>query len=215
MDKEPNSFVDYAVAGDFIKKYDYAVKQPIKWKFKRALDVGGALVGLFILSPVLLASGIAIRKQTNGPIIFKQTRIGLKGKTFTMYKLRTMYDNCGVDAVKSDKDERITPVGKILRKYSIDEMPQLLNVLKGDMSLVGPRPIRPRIFKEIQSKNPEFQLRFSVKPGLRLNIGRTNEGIFNKDIPAIEREYIENWSLEKDLFILLSIIKDTIKGKNY
>ena len=215
MNTEQKSFIDYNTAGDFIEKYDYAVKQPVKWAIKRCIDVSHAIIGLFLLFPVLLVSGIAIKKESDGPVIFKQTRIGLKGKTFAIYKLRTMYDHSGPEYVKSENDSRITHVGKILRKYSIDEIPQLINIIKGDMSLVGPRPLRPSVFNEIQAKNPDFQLRLATKPGLRLNIGRLENGAFNKDIPAIEREYIENWSLSKDFIIFVALIKDTIKGKNY
>jgi len=216
MNTEQGTFLDMNTAGNFIAKYDYAVKQPIKWKVKRLIDVSHAFAGLVLLSPLLIASAIAIKKESDGPIIFKQTRLGFHGKTFTMYKLRTMYENSSEKPVnRPNNDERITKTGKILRKYSIDEFPQLINVLKGDMSLVGPRPVRPNIFKEVQSANPNFQLRFATKPGLRLNISRVDNGVFNKQLQAIECDYIKNWSLTKDLKIFLSLLTDVIKGKNY
>ncbi|MBR5904463.1 MAG: sugar transferase [Alphaproteobacteria bacterium] len=216
MNKNQETFIDLSTSGDFFAKYDYAIKQPIKWKIKRFIDVSNAFAGLVLLFPLLIACGIAIKKESDGPVIFKQERIGFHGKTFTLYKFRTMHINSDESPVINPKtDSRITNIGKFLRKYSIDELPQLVNILKGDMSLVGPRPIRSKLFTEIQSKNPDFQLRFATKPGLRLNIGRMDNGAFNQEIHTIERNYIENWSLKNDLSIFLSLVSDTIRGRNY
>ncbi len=143
---------------------------------KRLLDIIGSLVGLILLSPILIITGILIKLESKGPIIFSQKRVGLNKKEFKMYKLRSMV--CNAEELKDklkDKNEmsgpmfkikedpRITKIGKVIRKTSIDELPQLINVLKGDMSLVGPRPSLPNEVKEFE---PWMLKRLEVKPGL-------------------------------------------------
>lgn len=143
---------------------------------KRLLDIIGSLFGLILLSPILIITGILIKLESKGPIIFSQKRVGLNKKEFKMYKLRSMV--CNAEELKDklkDKNEmsgpmfkikddpRITKVGKFIRKTSIDELPQLINVLKGDMSLVGPRPSLPN---EVNAFEPWMLKRFEVKPGL-------------------------------------------------
>lgn len=143
---------------------------------KRTIDVLGSLCGLILLSPLLLVIGILIRSDSKGPIIFAQKRVGLKGKEFKMYKFRSMVVNAEElkDKLKENNemsgpmfkmkdDPRITKIGKFIRKTSIDELPQLINVLKGDMSLVGPRPSLP---KEVKEFEPWMIRRLEVKPGL-------------------------------------------------
>ena len=134
---------------------------------------------------------------------------------FTIYKFRTMlYKNKDTNKVENTNDYRITKFGKFLRKYSLDEIPQLFNILIGDMSLVGPRPMREELFKQIQSVEPEYELRIATKPGLRLNIGRTDGGA-GPNMAKTEQEYIKNWSLISDLKIFLHIVSDVLNGKNY
>lgn len=141
---------------DNTKKFKVKEK-PIYSFTKRVFDVGASFVGLTLLSPVLLAAAIAIKLESKGPIIFSQDRVGLNGKIFKMYKLRSMVSNAeelkeklleqnemSGPMFKMKDDPRITKVGKFIRKTSIDELPQLINVLKGDMSLVGPRPSLPK-----------------------------------------------------------------------
>lgn len=144
--------------------------------FKRLLDIIGSLIGLIISSPILIIVGILIKFESKGPIIFAQRRIGLNGKEFKMYKLRSMVANAedlkeklaeqnemSGPMFKIKDDPRITKIGKFIRKTSIDELPQLINVLKGDMSLVGPRPSLPNEVKEFE----QWMLRrLEVKPGL-------------------------------------------------
>ena len=143
---------------------------------KRVIDVICSLLGLIVLSPILLIVAIAIRIESKGPVIFSQERIGYKGKIFNMYKLRSMVINAEELKAKLAKknemdgpmfkmknDPRVTRVGKFIRKSSIDELPQLINVLKGDMSLVGPRPSLP---KEVEEFEPWMKKRLDVKPGL-------------------------------------------------
>ena len=144
--------------------------------FKRLLDILGSIIGLIVLSPILIIIGILIKLESKGPIIFSQKRVGLNKKEFKMYKLRSMV--CNAEELKEKlaeknemsgpmfkikEDPRITKIGKIIRKTSIDELPQLINVLKGDMSLVGPRPSLPNEVKEFESW---MLKRLEVKPGL-------------------------------------------------
>ena len=218
MKKEFDNHIQYHVDNIshkiFIDDYNYAIKKPIKWKIKRIIDISHSLIGIALLLPAFIIIPVLIRKDSDGPIIFKQQRIGMHGKMFTIYKFRTMYKNNDSHKVENIDDYRITKYGRFLRKYSLDEIPQLFNVLKGDMSLVGPRPMREKVFKEIQSIEPEYELRIATKPGLRLNFGKEDGGA-EPSMAKIERDYIENWSLIKDLHIFLHIIYDTINGKNY
>ncbi len=199
---------------DFVVTYDYSIHKPLQWKIKRFIDVSHSLAFIVILSPLFIVIPTIIRIKSKGPAIFKQTRIGMHGKLFTMYKFRTMYENSDERKVKDDSDQRITGFGRFLRKYSLDEIPQLFNILKGDMSLIGPRPIRECIFNQIQAVEPEYALRFAIKPGLRLDAGRLNGGAC-PEMAKHEKTYIKNWSLINDLKIFLHIMSDTVKGKNY
>ena len=156
-----------------VEKKEYRLIYSI---LKRLIDIVGALFGLILLSPILIVIGILIKLESKGPIIFSQKRVGLNGKEFKMYKLRSMVANAeelkgklvkqnemSGPMFKMKDDPRITKVGKVIRKTSIDEVPQLINVLKGDMSLVGPRPSLPNEVKEFESW---MLKRLEVKPGL-------------------------------------------------
>ncbi|MGG7058038.1 sugar transferase [Clostridium tertium] len=144
--------------------------------FKRTLDIFGAIMGIALLSPVLLVVSILIKLESKGKVLFSQKRVGLNGKEFKIYKFRSMVENAedlkknledknemSGPMFKIKSDPRITRVGSFIRKTSIDELPQLINVLKGDMSLVGPRPSLP---KEVESFEPWMLKRLEVKPGL-------------------------------------------------
>ncbi|MEW6169961.1 MAG: sugar transferase [Candidatus Omnitrophota bacterium] len=138
-------------------------------KFKRAFDVILSLVGLTIASPVILLSAFLIRANSKGPIIYKQNRVGRNGKIFKIYKLRTMRLDAEKDtgAVWAKKDDpRVTSVGRILRQLHIDEIPQLLNVLKGEMSIVGPRPERPELVRDLKVLIRDYEKRLLIKPGI-------------------------------------------------
>ncbi|MBU3138165.1 sugar transferase [Clostridium gasigenes] len=143
---------------------------------KRTLDIVASLIGLIVLSPIIVITGILIRIESKGPIIFSQNRIGLNGRKFKMYKFRSMVLNAEAlktklleqnemsgPMFKMKEDPRITKTGKFIRKTSIDELPQLINVLKGEMSLVGPRPSLPQ---EVEKFEPWMMKRIEVKPGL-------------------------------------------------
>lgn len=132
---------------------------------KRILDFILALIGLIILSPVFILVAILIKKEDKGSIFFRQIRVGQNGKLFKIYKFRTMVENAeklGAQVTKGD-DPRVTKIGKILRKYKIDELPQLINVLKGEMSIVGPRPEVP---KYVEAYKEEYKEILKVKPGI-------------------------------------------------
>lgn len=149
----------------------------IEYRFlKRTIDIIGSLTGLLLLSPVLIIVSILIKLESDGPIIFSQDRIGYKGKKFKMYKFRSMVVNAeelkkklaeqnemSGPMFKMKNDPRVTKVGKFIRKTSIDELPQLINILRGEMSLVGPRPSLP---KEVKEFEPWMMERLEVKPGL-------------------------------------------------
>lgn len=187
---------------------------------KRTIDVLGSLCGLILLSPLLLVIGILIRSDSKGPIIFAQKRVGLKGKEFKMYKFRSMVVNAEElkDKLKENNemsgpmfkmkdDPRITKIGKFIRKTSIDELPQLINVLKGDMSLVGPRPSLP---KEVKEFEPWMLERLEVKPGLTCYwqiMGRNSidfEDWMKLDIKYInERNFLLDIKLILKTFVLL------------
>lgn len=180
---------------------------------KRAIDIVGSIVGLVLLSPILLIVAIAIKLESKGPIIFSQKRIGLKGKAFKMYKLRSMVEDAEKlkkDLMKSNEmsgpmfkmkdDPRVTRVGKFIRKTSIDELPQLVNVLKGDMSLVGPRPSLP---KEVKKFKPWMKKRLEVKPGLTCFwqvSGRNN--IDFEDWMKLDIKYVEERSFWVDIKLI-------------
>ncbi len=192
---------------------------------KRVIDVCGALVGLVVFSPVMLAAATAVKWTSPGPILFTQERFGLNRRRMRIYKFRTMIaDAAARQAEFEDQNEadgpvfkirhdpRVTPVGHFLRKTSIDELPQLLNVLKGEMSLVGPRPMAVRdVFRFTEAS---LMRRFSVKPGLtclwQIN-GRSNT-TFGRWI-ELDLEYIDRWSLGLDLAILVRTVPAVLKGE--
>lgn len=141
----------------------------LNWIAKRAVDVVTSIVGLVVSSPIMLIAAVAIRCTSRGPIIFKQERIGLHNKPFKMYKFRTMEVQKPSTEEKgwtTKDDPRVTKVGKFLRRTSIDELPQLFNILMGDMSVVGPRPERPQFVEKFKEEIPRYMVKHQVRPGL-------------------------------------------------
>jgi len=191
---------------------------------KRVIDVCGALVGLAVLSPVMLAAATAIKLTSDGPILFTQERFGFNRRRLRMYKFRTMVTDAEarqaeLEALNQAKgpvfkirnDPRVTRVGRFLRKTSIDELPQLLNVLRGEMSLVGPRPLPVRDVSRFTEAS--LMRRFSAKPGLTClwQISGRSETSFDRWIEQ-DLEYIDQWSLALDLQILAKTVPIVMKG---
>ncbi|MDE5556668.1 MAG: exopolysaccharide biosynthesis polyprenyl glycosylphosphotransferase [Ruminococcus sp.] len=178
--------------------------------FKRFFDIFFSLFAIIILSPLMIVSGFAVKLCDGGNILYKQKRLTRDGKEFYVYKFRSMIADAEKNGIKlaSEKDDRITPVGKILRKFRIDELPQLFNILKGDMSVVGPRPERPELTEIYKKQMPEFEFRLKVKAGLTGYAQVT--GVYDtspSDKLKMDLMYIENYSFRMDLQIILMTIK--------
>ena len=190
---------------------------------KNTIDRIGALFGLLLAAPIFLLTALVIKLESRGPVFFKQVRSGLNGKPFKLLKFRTMCTNAedkkaalkafnemSGPVFKIKKDPRVTRVGKFLRKYSVDEIPQFINVLKGDMSLVGPRPPLP---EEVAKYEPWQHRKLSVKPGVTC-IWQVNgrNTIDFEEWMKLDLQYIDNWSLWLDAKLLAKTIPTVIKG---
>ncbi|WP_186431533.1 sugar transferase [Clostridium sp. BSD9I1] len=196
---------------DYLKKYN---KSKTYFFTKRIIDIIGALAGLVLMSPIMLIIAICIKVESKGPIIFSQERVGEKGKIFKMYKFRSMVTNAEklLDNLqeknemtgpmfKIKEDPRITKMGRFIRKTSIDELPQLFNILKGDMSLVGPRPSLP---KEVMEFTGRQRLRLIAKPGLTCYwqvSGRNKIGF--EEWMELDIKYIEERNTLTDVKLIL------------
>lgn len=174
---------------------------------KRSLDIALSTVALLITGPLLLLVAAIIKLTSSGPVLYRQERMGLDGRTFQMLKFRSMRNDAEDDTGPvwaARDDERRTGIGALLRRTSLDELPQLVNVLKGEMSLVGPRPERPVFIEEFRKRIPRYMLRHKVKAGItgwaQVNGWRGDTSI-EKRIEC-DLFYIENWSLFFDLRIL-------------
>lgn len=197
------------------------LSDPLNAMMKRAVDIFGALVALILFSPIMLVTAILIKLTAPGPLIYCQERVGLHNRPFKMYKFRSME----VQDPKKEKnqwtsphDPRVTPIGRFIRKTSIDEMPQLFNVLFGDMSLVGPRPERPFFVEKFKEEIPRYMIKHQVRPGMtgwaQVNGLRGDTSITKR----IEHDlyYIENWTLGFDFKILfLTFFKGFINKNAY
>lgn len=182
--------------------------------FKRGLDIFIALAAMVILSPVLVAIGITIRLSSKGPVIFKQQRAGKNGKPFVFYKFRTMKLDVYPfgPSPKSGQDRRLTKVGKFLRECSLDELPQLFNVLKGDMSIVGPRPL---YLSQIPEWSERQKKRLLVKPGLTGLAQIQGRGeITREEKLEFDVKYVENAGLLTDIRIMLATIVQVFRRKS-
>jgi len=191
---------------------------------KRAIDLVVSLVGLGLLSPVLAAAALAIKLTSRGPVVFRQERYGYHRRRFTIYKFRTMvtgaeerqdeleeHNEADGPLFKIREDPRMTPVGRVLRRTSIDELPQLFNVLLGNMSLVGPRPLPMRDVERFG--DPGLMRRFSVLPGITgvWQVSGRSELGFN-DCVRCDLDYIDRWSLRRDFHILGQTIPAVLRG---
>ena len=199
-------------------------QKPFQWLLKRTIDITSSTLGLLALSPLLMLVALAIRLESAGPVFYKQQRVGLKGKLFKMYKFRSMHQNADalleqlMDQNQTNKgmfklfnDPRVTKVGRFIRKYSIDELPQLINVIKGDMSLVGPRP---PIDRELKHYEHWHYLRFNTLPGLTgiwQVSGRSRIQEFDT-VVHMDFRYIKEWNILLDLKLLFKTIPVVLGG---
>ncbi len=186
---------------------------------KRIMDVAGALVGIVVTSPIMLLAALLVKFTSPGPVIYRQERVGLHYKAFYMYKFRSMERQAPSEERKAwtvRNDPRVTPIGKILRRTSVDELPQLFNILKGDMSLVGPRPERPLFVEKFKEEIPRYMVKHQVRPGLtgwaQVN-GLRGDTSIRKRI-EYDIYYIENWTVWFDLKIILMTFFTGFINKN-
>jgi lipopolysaccharide/colanic/teichoic acid biosynthesis glycosyltransferase len=180
--------------------------------FKRASDIILSVLAIAILSPVMLIAAMTIKLTDGGPVLYRQCRLTKNGRIFILMKFRSMFvdaESNGVACLSTgDKDERITQVGKFIRRFRIDELPQFFNILKGDMSVVGPRPERPEIVSEYEKDLPEFAMRLQVKAGLTGYAqvhGKYNTTPYDK--LQMDLMYIAHPSVWEDLAIILATVK--------
>ncbi len=191
----------------------------IKAKLKQAIDIIVAAVMLIVSLPITISVAIAIKLNSPGPIFYSQVRTGLNGNKFRVYKFRSMYQDAEARGIQwaQEKDPRITSVGSFIRITRIDELPQLWNVFKGDMSLVGPRPERPEFDLELRKEIPYYDVRYLVKPGITgwaqvcYPYGASVEDAYQK--VAYDLYYIKNYSLFLDFAIALKTLRVVILGK--
>ncbi|OQC47855.1 MAG: UDP-N-acetylgalactosamine-undecaprenyl-phosphate N-acetylgalactosaminephosphotransferase [Bacteroidetes bacterium ADurb.Bin035] len=186
---------------------------------KRAIDIFVSVVALILLLPLLIFIAYKVKKSSPGPIIYKQERIGRYGIPFNIYKFRSMYVNAEErgPALSCKDDNRVTPWGRVMRKYRFDELPQFFNVIKGDMSLVGPRPERQYYIDQIVKIVPYYKLLFKLKPGIT-SWGQVKYGYAENIEQMIERLYydllyLDNISLFSDLKILILTVIIVFKGE--
>ena len=221
---EPDLFSDTHLFSDTQSKPTALERTPSEKSkyyqaFKRVADLFGAALLLVLTFPLILLTTIAVLVTSRGPVIFKQKRLTFRGKEFTMYKFRTMR----VDAESetgpvwaSSKDPRVTPIGQFLRRYRLDELPQLVNVLKGEMSLIGPRPERPELVASLKESLPSFERRFETKAGIT-GLAQVSSGYadclesYQKKL-ALDILYVKKCCLLLDLTIALKTITVILRG---
>ena len=201
----------------YVEEIDYSnVRGNVLFNiYQRVLDIVLSIIGLLVGIPLIAIFGILIKLEDNGPITYKQERLGKSGKRFYIYKLRSMRTDAekfGAQWAEKD-DPRITKVGKFIRKTRIDELPQLWNVIKGEMSLIGPRPEREVFYKEFEKTIPNFRDRLQVRPGLG-GWAQVNGGydITPKEKLEYDLEYIENLSFRSEAEIFFRTIKVVLTG---
>ena len=188
---------------------------------KRLMDIVGSIFGIIVASPIMLLACLLIKLTSPGPLIYKQERVGLHNKTFRMYKFRSMEVQPESEEKKAwttKNDPRVTGIGKLMRRTSIDELPQLFNILKGDMSLVGPRPERPFFVEKFREEIPRYMVKHQVRPGLtgwaQVN-GYRGDTSIRKRI-EYDLYYIENWTIGFDIKIMfLTIFKGFVNKNAY
>lgn len=189
---------------------------------KRCFDVTGSFLGLILTSPIFLLVGYLIKHEDGGPVIFRQERIGYGGRPFTLYKFRSMTttsEKDGKPALCRKDDKRLTKVGRFLRNHHLDELPQLWNVLKGEMSFVGPRPERKFFVDQIKAINPDYELLYALRPGLfspaTLYNGYTDTMEKMLIRLRMDLEYMRKRSLWLDCKIIFLTVASILLGKKF
>lgn len=199
--------------------YDLSTRHPFGSRVKRLIDLLASTILITLLTPVLLVIMALIKITSPGPVIFRQRRIGFRCNQFAMYKFRTMCVDAeqkdtsnGTAFQKPKNDPRVTPIGRILRKYSLDELPQLFNVLEGTMSLVGPRPLREVDLEKLNHRNSVR--RFATPPGITglWQVSGRSDSVGAKGL-VLDRDYVDRWSLSLDFEILLRTVEVVFTGR--
>jgi lipopolysaccharide/colanic/teichoic acid biosynthesis glycosyltransferase len=226
----PDTYQPATIAQDDLRlRAAWLMSGALPITIKRWMDLAGALVGLLLLAPVMLAIALLIRLDSPGPIVFRQLRRGYRGRLFWVLKFRTMVvdaeqrledlekknESAGGVLFKLRDDPRVTPLGRFLRRSSLDELPQLINVLRGEMSLVGPRPLQLRDSDKLQSLDSHgYACRLQVMPGLTgpWQVGGRSEVDYS-DMVRLDREYVQNWTLWGDLRIILRTFVVVLLGR--
>ncbi|MTI66922.1 MAG: sugar transferase [Firmicutes bacterium] len=177
---------------------------------KRIMDIVFSLIGLIVTFPLVIVIVVLIKLETKGPWLYKQDRVGFNGRKFTIYKLRSMFKDAEKDGIHwtKENDPRVTKIGKFIRKTRMDEIPQLFNILIGDMSIVGPRPERPFFIKIFNKELPMYKERLTIKPGLT-GLAQVNGGynLTPKEKLHLDLYYIKNKNLLVDIKIIIKTIK--------
>ncbi|MFW6119014.1 MAG: sugar transferase [Planctomycetota bacterium] len=197
----------------FLQKEYHRAKPILEWVV--------ALVLLVLLAPLLAVCAVLIKLTSRGPAIYRQERVGFQGRVFTLLKLRTMYVDAEAETgpvwAQGDRDPRVTPVGHLLRRTHLDELPQLVNVLRGEMSLVGPRPERPHFVEQLRKAIPDYEQRLAVKPGItglaqvRLGYDRTLRDVRRK--VKLDCLYIRRMCWWVDMLIVLGTFGRVVSGR--
>ena len=186
---------------------------------KRVVDIGGSTALCIAAAPLMMCAAIAVRLSSRGPVLFSQKRLTVGGREFSLLKFRTMYQDTegrGWDMLAQENDSRITPIGTFLRKTRIDELPQLFNVLKGEMSLIGPRPERPELAQKFEESIPGFSRRLRVKAGLT-GLAQVIQGYpryidgYRQKL-AFDLVYIKRQSFALDAWIVLKTVGVVVSG---
>jgi len=221
-EKYLNNFPSEFITNEYwLEKSFFKLKMSFQLRFKRLMEFIFSLLLLFAMLPFLVISALLIKLSDGGPIFYSQIRTGYAGKSFRIWKLRSMKINAEKNGAQWSKknDDRITKIGQLLRSTRIDEIPQLYNVIKGDMSLIGPRPERPEIDDTLKEYNPNYSLRYMIKPGLsgwaQVNYpyGASKKDSFIK--LSFDLYYIKNFSILLDLIILFKTIKLVLNRKGF
>lgn len=210
-----NFYEEYAVS---MQESSFHSKQSYTYDalFKRLFDLIFSVIFLIITFPVILFVAFLIKLESRGPILYVQKRVGYNGKYFKMYKLRSMKIDAEINGPRwaEKNDNRVTRIGRFIRKTRIDELPQLINVLLGDMSLIGPRPERPIFTAQFNTDIPGFLIRLSVKPGLS-GWAQVNGGydITPQEKLLLDLYYVENRSIKLDVMIVIKTLKVILTGE--